>query len=165
MTENKTLQILKQAILMEKRGKAFYLKVADQAQDEEVKTFFNTMAEEEQHHMEMLTEHYKSYTDNGSFNLVDYEAESQVAQIVLDDNVKKKLSSADFEAAAISAAMFMEEKAISVYGARAESSDNPEEKALYSYLASWEREHLKFLSDIDRELTEKVWYDNNYWPF
>jgi rubrerythrin len=58
----------------------------------------------------------------------------------------------------------MEQRAIDIYGSRAESAEDPQEKALYRWLADWERSHLKLLSDLDRELTESIWYDNNFWP-
>ncbi len=47
------LEILKQAILLETRGKAFYQTAADQAQNKAVKDFFGTMAGEETIHIKM----------------------------------------------------------------------------------------------------------------
>jgi rubrerythrin len=75
------------------------------------------------------------------------------------------LSAADYEAAAISAAMSMEEKAIKLYSDRSAEAADPNEKALYQWLADWEKQHLHFLSAIDKELTEQIWHDNNFWPF
>ncbi|MEK6195467.1 MAG: rubrerythrin, partial [Deltaproteobacteria bacterium] len=70
-----------------------------------------------------------------------------------------------FESAAISAAMGMEERAITLYSGRAEEADDPEEKALYEWLAEWETEHLEYLARIDKEVTETIWHDNSFWPF
>ena len=75
------------------------------------------------------------------------------------------MSAADYEAAAISAAMSMEENAIKLYSNRSAEADDPNEKALYQWLADWEKQHLHFLSDIDKELTEQIWNDNSFWPF
>ena len=47
MSEDRATEILKNAILLEKRGQAFYAKVAQQADGEAVKKFFTLMAEEE----------------------------------------------------------------------------------------------------------------------
>jgi len=44
MENKKSTEILKTAILMEKRGKAFYEKVAEQASSQEVKKIFSMMA-------------------------------------------------------------------------------------------------------------------------
>ena len=56
--DDKTTEILKCAILMEKRGQAFYTKVAQQASGEVVKRFFEMMAEEEKNHIKILSEQY-----------------------------------------------------------------------------------------------------------
>ena len=43
--------------------------------------------------------------------------------------------------------------------------NDPNEKALYKWLAEWEEQHLYFLSEIDKELREQIWNDSNFWPF
>ena len=62
-------------------------------------------------------------------------------------------------------AMAMEKNAIKLYSGRAAETVDPAEKKLYQWLADWENRHLSFLADIDRELTENIWYDQNFWPF
>ena len=84
---------------------------------------------------------------------------------VLSRNLKDQLSAAGFEAAAVAAAMSMEERAIKLYSERAEAAEDAGEKALYRWLADWETEHLHFLAEIDRDITERVWTDNQFWPF
>ena len=61
--------------------------------------------------------------------------------------------------------MSMEKNAIQVYGRRAAEAQDPDEKALYRWLAEWETAHLDFLAKLDRELTEAIWHDNHFWPF
>jgi rubrerythrin len=167
MSEKSTLDILKNAILLEKRGRAFYRTVAEQAQHPAVKTFFGLMADEERMHVDLLSEQFKSYQGNGRFQTGSFGNESSgaVADRVLSEQMKTQIAAAEFEAAAISAALAMEKKAVELYSTRAGQTADPEEKALYEWLAQWERSHLEFLSDIDRELTEKIWNDNNFWPF
>ena len=58
MSADKTVEILKQAILLEKRGQAFYSQVAQQASGSAVKQFFNLMAEEEVKHVEILSNQF-----------------------------------------------------------------------------------------------------------
>ena len=166
MTDDKTTEILKNAILLEKRGQAFYGKVAGQASSKAVKEFFEMMADEEVKHVQILSEQFKAYQKNSQFNPGEYkDISGNIASSVLTQELKDELSAADYEAAAISAAMSMEEKAIKLYSGRAAESDDPNEKALYQWLADWERQHLHFLSEIDKELTEQIWYDNSFWPF
>ncbi|BBO75353.1 ferritin [Desulfosarcina widdelii] len=165
MTENSTLDILKSAILLEKRGKAFYRTVADQSTNTDVKEFFETMAAEEVQHVKILSDQYKAFKESGSFKAPDTSATGAVSQKVLTPEVKDRIAAADFEAAAISAAMLMEERAIALYSRRSDEAQDPEEKKLYRWLADWEKEHLDFLAAIDAELKERIWNDSGFWPF
>jgi rubrerythrin len=168
MTESKTTEILKMAILMEHRGKAFYNKVAEQTENEEVKNIFKLMADEEQTHIEFLSEQFAYYQKNQKLNpdkLGLSQTDDSIAKTILSSDLKKKLSAVGYEAAAIAAAMDMEKKAIAVYSERAESATDQSEKELYKWLANWENDHLNILAQLDKELMEQVWYDNSFWPF
>jgi rubrerythrin len=132
-----------------------------------MKQFFEFMADEELEHIEMLSRQFKSYQAEGLFLSSDgVDARSQAEpSSVLTDDIQKKISAAGFEAAAISAAMAMEQRAIHFYSDRAVATKDADERALYEWLAEWERGHLRLLNNMDKELTEKIWYDNQFWPF
>jgi len=165
--EGSTQEILKKAMLLEKRGMAFYGKVAEQAASEPVKEFFRTMAEAEAGHLETLSVRLKAVQAGKPFPPHSGGAAplKGIAAEVLNAGLKKEIAAAGFEAAAISAAIHMEESAIRLYSERAESAADPEEKALFRWLASWERGHLDFLMKMDRELIQKAWEDSSFWPF
>lgn len=167
MAEDKTTRILKNAILLEKRGQAFYKKVAQQTSSGAVKRFFEMLADEEQNHIQTLAEQFKTYQKQKKFdpNLLTDDRPSDIASQVLSQEIRNEISAADYEAAAISAAMAMEKSAIKLYSDRATDAADPAEKKLYQWLADWETRHLDFLADIDRELTEDIWYDQSFWPF
>ena len=166
MTDDRPIEILKSAILLEKRGMAFYAATAGQTSSRAVKEFFEMMADEEARHAEILSEQFRAYRRNKEFSPENnLEDRSGIAAQVLTKELKEYISAADFEAAAISAAMAMEKDAIRLYSGRAAEADDPNEKALYGWLADWEAQHLDFLAALDRELTEKIWFDNNFWPF
>lgn len=165
MTENNTLDILKQAILLEKRGEAFYRTAAAQSSNSDVKAFFETMAAEEVQHVKILSDQFKAFKQEGKFMAPDTSQAGGVAKNVLTPEVKARIAAAEFEAAAISAAMLMEERAIALYAGRGKDATDPEEKKLYQWLADWEKEHLEFLAAIDTELKERIWNDSGFWPF
>lgn len=167
METQKTLEILKMAILMEKRGYAFYSKVAEQTPDPEIQHIFLTMADEETKHIKFLSEQYIGFEKNHTFTKVELPdlANESFATLILTETVKNNIASAGFEAAAISAAIDFEKKAVEVYSKQAEISTDSNEKNLYRWLAEWEGGHLKILSDMDNELKEKIWNDNQFWPF
>jgi rubrerythrin len=166
MDESRSMEILKTAILLERKGKAFYSSVADKADDPDVKEFFQHMADEEDDHIRFLTEQFSHYVKNQKFRETELpKTEDSTAEQILSEKVKKQISAASFEAAAISAAIDFETRAVKVYSDRAESATDPEEKHFYQFLADWEKGHHKILHDIDKEVKEKVWFDNNFWPF
>ena len=159
--------VLKEALLLEKRGYAFYKMVSDNIQDKATRRFFELMADEEKNHIQLLSEELKMYQSRKKFtqNNFDDATSSQIADLVLSNPLQERISAAEFEAAAISAAMLMEERAIKLYAARANASTDTDEKRLYNWLADWERSHLKYLAEIDQALKEKIWNDNQFWPF
>ena len=159
------VDIIKGAILLELKGRAFYKNIAEQTKNEGVKEIFDTMAAEEEKHIAILSDHYTSLIENGTIKPKKYEERQEdVISNVLVKKVRDELTAADYEAAAITAAMAMEEKAVEFYSNRAETSQDEAEVALFRWLANWERSHLQFLNELDRELREKVWQDNQFWP-
>jgi len=167
MEENTMLDILKQAILLERRGKAFYENIAEKAENRAVQDVFDLLAKEEQKHIQTLSEQFKTYRKDKKFISGDlYKKDTgSVVSKVLTREIKEKISAAGFEAAAISAGIAMEERAIKLYSESAQNASDPEARALYEWLAGWEREHLNMLMDIDKSLLEKIWFDNKFWPF
>jgi rubrerythrin len=163
MSDNAT-EILKSAILLERRGKAFYTQVAEQAKSPEVKDVFQAMAKEEDLHIEQLSKQFAHYQKNKTFMAPSKPAEA-IHKAVLNPKIRGDIQAAGYEAAAISAAMAMEERAVKLYSDRAAAATDANEKALYKWLADWEKDHVKLLVEFDRELTERVWTDNHFWPF
>jgi len=167
MDNLKSLDILKNALIMEKRGEAFYKKVAEQTDNIDVKLIFSTMAQEEHLHIEFLSRQYARFFKHHTFEINEFPENTGIntANLILAENIKKNIAAAGFEAAAISAAIDMENKAIEVYTERAVNSTDPNEKKLYDWLARWEQGHHKLLYYLDQELKEKIWFDNQFWPF
>ena len=163
---NVALDVLKTAILLERRGKAFYTQAARQSESKSAKKIFEMMAEEEDAHIDFLVKQFKSYADNKQFMKIDEHPEEDDAAVeILTEKVKNEISAAGFEASAISAAIDFENRAIEVYSARAESATDPNEKEMYQMLADWEKTHHSLLHDLDKDLKEQIWNDNNFWPF
>ncbi len=159
--------ILKTAILLEHRGKAFYTTAARQTESEAVRKFFDRMAEEEDGHIQYLSRQFSEYEKTGSFGENTFEVPSNDVEAakILSEKIRMEISAAGFEAAAISAAIDFENRAIEVYQQRANTATDPNEKELYQSLADWERTHFHMLHKIDEDLKEQIWQDNNFWPF
>jgi rubrerythrin len=167
MENSKSLEILKTAILMEKRGNAFYAQVAEHTKSPEIKQIFQVLADEEISHIKFLSDQYSEYKKASKFLKFNMpkEAEEAIAREILSKNIKKQISAASYEAAAIGAAIDMENRAVEVYSERAINATDPNEKALYEMLAEWEKTHHKILYELDKQLKEDIWFDNQFWPY
>ena len=165
MNEMRTMEILKAAILLERRGKAFYLKVARHAENKDIRVIFEIMVEEEDDHIRILNEQFRHFTQTNIFKSIELSnRKNNTAIDILSEKIKRNISAASFEAAAIAAAIDMENRAIAIYTEQADAATDSEERIFYRWLAKWEKGHRQMLIDLDRELKEKVWNDQNFWP-
>jgi rubrerythrin len=163
---DKAIDVLKTAILLERRGKAFYTQAARQSESKSAKKIFEMMAEEEDAHIDFLTRQFKNYQINQEFLKNEPAPEEDEAVVeILTEQIKKEINAAGFEAAAISAAIDFENKAVEVYSRRAEEATDPNEKEMYKMLADWEKGHHHLLHKLNEDLKEQIWNDNNFWPF
>jgi rubrerythrin len=160
------LDILKNAILMELRGKAFYEHVAKMTQSDAVRNIFAFMAKEEQLHIEQLSDQYTHFVHDNSFKLKEFPmGDNGFVAKIMTKGISSQIDAASFEAAAISAAIDFESKAIEVYSQSAIKATDIAQKAIFTWLAEWEKGHHKILNQLNDELKEAVWYDNKFWPF
>ncbi|GAB4312028.1 MAG: hypothetical protein Kow0097_13660 [Candidatus Bipolaricaulota bacterium] len=157
--------ILKGALLLEKRGKALYEASARGAESEAVREIFLTLAQEEGRHIEVLSQAFADLMRTGQVTMAPpAQGPTEIATRVLTRAIETEISAASYEAAALYAAMALEERAVAFY-ADAEGKSSGEAKELYGWLAQWERSHLDLLTSLDQELRQRVWNDQRFWPF
>ena len=165
MDEDKRIEVLKGAMLLELKGKAFYESIAQQAGNPDVRQIFEIMAREEGDHYKILTTTYQRLLKEGAFQAAGLDSSpSDLWKRILTDNLRSQIAAAGFEAAAISAALALEDQAARFYAQSVDKSEDDSEKNLYRWLADWERTHLDFLTRLDQELREHIWFDQKFWP-
>ncbi len=163
---DKAVEVLKTAILLERRGKAFYTQAARQSESKSAQKIFEMMAEEEDEHIDFLVKQFKYYKEHHEFLAQEPHQEEDDSVIeILTEKIKNEISAAGFEAAAISAAIDFENRAIEIYSKRAEEATDKNEKETYQMLADWEKTHHHLLHKLNEDLKEQIWNDNNFWPF
>lgn len=168
MDKNRAIHILKEAILLERRGKAFYSNAAESTKSDAAKKIFTLMAEEEEEHIKYLSTQFAHFAKTEEFLKPEAPGRDDaevVTMKVLTEEFKKQVSAASYEAAAIAAAMDFELRAVKVYADRAIETNDPREKELYQILADWEKGHHEILQNLNDELKEEIWNDNKFWPF
>ncbi len=156
---------LKGAMLLEQRGQAFYRSAAEQTEVPEVRKMFELLAEEEQRHRQTLAKVYEELQRTGTFSAPSREGTAtDVAGTVLSPEVMAEISSASYEAAAVYAAMALEERAVAYYREQEEAATDKAEQDLYRWLAEWETGHLNALMGMEEDLRQRIWHDQNFWP-
>lgn len=166
MAEDAAIQVLKKALLLERQGKLFYEQVAAQTSSQAVKNLFGILAMEEGKHIDFLSQEFGQHALYGRFADLDLKGDMDtLARTILSEEVRRQITAASYEAAAISAAIELENRSVAVYSERASITSDPEEKALYQRLAQWEMAHQQFLAQINQDLIEEIWYESKFWPF
>jgi len=160
------LEVYKSAIMMERHGKAFYEHVASMTESDAVRNIFAFMAKEEQLHLEQLSIQYAHYMRNNTFLIKEFPlGDTGFVAKMLTKDICNQINAASFEAAAISAAIDFESKAVDVYSQAAKNATDVAQKAIFTWLSEWEKGHHRILNQLNAELREAVWYDNKFWPF
>jgi rubrerythrin len=162
---DKTLDIVKEAILLEHKGKALYESVTESTKIEGVQELFKMLVREEQKHIDLLTKQYSRILKGESPDASDLEqGDATVTATVISDDVVKEVHGAGYEAAVISAALEFEKNAVNFYSKQADAAETEGQQKLYRWLVRWEKTHLMMLAKLDDEIKERIWYDNQFWP-
>ena len=90
---DKAVEILKTAILLERKGKAFYTQVARQSESKSARKIFEMMAEEEDAHIGFLVRQFKNYADHHEFLVSETPHEEEDGHIeILTEQIKKEMA-------------------------------------------------------------------------
>ncbi len=153
----KALEILQSAINMEKDGREFYLKAAQDSKSSLAKNLFEVLAKEEIIHQEVISEIYEALKSGNQWpdariTPVHSENAENIFSAAIKDPQQQKAASDDLEAVGI--ALKMEEKAFKLYSGRAKESTYPAETEFYQALAHEEQKHITSLRDTEEYLID-----------
>jgi rubrerythrin len=164
MSTLRAIDIIKGALLLEHKGKALYESVVKTTKIEEIKDLFDFLVKEEEKHIQTLEKQFSVISGKAQpiENFPIGELES--TQKIITEKISKDVFGAGYEAAVISAALELEKNAVYYYSKHQESAETEDEKKLYKWLADWEKNHMQMLANLDKEIKEQIWFDNNFWP-
>ncbi|MGB2905780.1 MAG: ferritin family protein [Candidatus Aminicenantaceae bacterium] len=163
--DNRVLDIIKNAILLEHKGKALYDSVVKTTEVVAVKDLFSWLAEEEVTHIAFLGRQFRRLSRGEDLDASGIEeGHKQVVDSVLTLEIVQGVSGAGYEAAVISAALEFEKRAVAYYSEQAEKAETEAEKEIFGWLSKWEVTHMEMLAKVDDELKQDIWYDNQFWP-
>jgi len=174
----KDLDVIRQAILNEDEGAAFYAMAAEKTSDETLKEAYSHLKDEELEHGTWLRSLYdrlllKGASANLEWNTLaeimfnkDAEMRKQGKSPGLFSQADEKFEIAITDMAVFAAGALMERASIDFYTKASSETESEEAKKLYDVLVEWENVHLHELNTIHHDLM-KIWldkYDFTYSP-
>jgi rubrerythrin len=162
------LDALRQAITAEQEGYGFYLMAAKSTQDDQGRTVFQALAEEELHHAAYLKAQYRALAETGHI-----DAQVQLGRPhalagsspIFSPALRARIGEAHFEMSALGVGVHLEQSAIDFYRAQAQRATDPAVRRFFEELAEWERGHHDALLAQQRALQDDYWSQNGFAPF
>jgi rubrerythrin len=169
MQRGNVLEILKRGIKTEVDGFQLYKIVSEKTKDPKAKDVFKLLAEDEVKHEQMLREQYEKVKETGKFKFKKGDERSELDTTspypIFSEKFKEKLlKEQGFEMSALSIGILLEQNSINFYRDSGEKIEDSDAKALFSFLAEWEGEHLKALVNQQRVLQEDFWTEARFYP-
>ena len=157
MTE---LEVIRQAILNEDEGAAFYYMAAAKTDDEVLKEAYTHLKDEELKHGSWLRSLYERISKQEDSSNLEWktlgDVKGQSPRLFAQADTKFKMAITDM--AVFSAGALMEEASIEFYKKASAETKSAKAKELYDILIKWENDHLHQLKIIHEALM-KDWLD------
>lgn len=163
MTINKELTIIRQALLNEHEGQDFYTLAAKEATLDEARDAFESLAAEEQKHIDWLLDLYQSIKENRMENFDPSEYQEPPSPGLHNPKVIGR-ESGSLAVSVFGIGINLEKAAIDFYTAAAEKTTLPAAKDLYQLLIRWETQHLEQFEQEYDQLKEEWWDKQGFSP-
>jgi rubrerythrin len=161
------LEAIKTAIITELRGYEIYKAAAERATDPSAKLMFKKLADDERHHKEFLEKNFHSVLEKGEWavpatpeNLTPLDDSD-----IVNPDFLKRVKGGSFEMAVVAAGVELEMSAINYYKKAAEECPDEESSRVFRFLAEWEDDHLRGLSDLQDRLKDEYFASQGFTPF
>lgn len=156
----KDLDVIRQAILNEDEGAAFYSMAAEKTSDDTLKEAYSHLKNEELQHGTWLRSLSNRILQNEASANSEWDnlAEKQGKSTGLFSQADKKFKVAITDMSVFALGALMEQASIDFYKKASSETKSEEAKKLYDVLVDWEKVHLKELNTIHEALV-KDWLD------
>lgn len=144
------MDILEIAMKMEIDGQQFYLKGADQASNKELKKIYQTLADEEDRHLQIFRKMKESDLATASKLVSGPSPTVKLAKNIFQELSDKGVTSLgnESEKSVWTDALRLEEQAVEMYSGHAKDEKDAERKTLWERIADEERNHVHLISNI-----------------
>lgn len=160
------LNIVRQAILNEVEGGAFYEMAAAQATNTEVKAALDYLGKEEKEHEHWLRSLNGNLQEINAF-VFDWDKMMELPEVKspgIFDKAGEVFQFNAMELAIFGAGLLMEKNSVDFYQKAAEDAVTPEAKKLYEQLVKWETVHMEKLEQIYEMMKNEWWEKQRFSP-
>ena len=160
--DEKVLEPLRQGMINEIRGHAFYLEAAKRSKDAAGAKMFQSLAHDEETHLQVLQQQYQAITKKGQWlTLEDAKkaTEPPPKLSLFPEKAKNLLPAGADDLKALELAMGFEKRGYDLYKSAAATSADLTAKAMYEFLVQEEGRHYELLQNTHHYLKDKgFWY-------
>jgi len=153
------------AIQMEKDGYSFYIKAASQTDSDMGKTIFESLAQDEQRHLEVFQKMFEDKVSESEWNdLVDSSKKyAKIPIFPTDLNDASGMDAESTELDALRMAMDAEKEAIEYYGKIRKNLENQDVKNVIDEIIEQEKNHYSLLEkEFNHINTTGYWFEFDY---
>ena len=161
------LEALKTAIITELRGHEIYKAAAEKAKDPNARMMFEKLADDELVHKTFLEKNFKSILANGVWSVpaTPQNLSPLDHSDIITPEFLRRVKAGSFEMAVIATGVMLERTAIDYYTKAADECPDEESAKVFRFLATWEQDHLKALSELELRLKDEYFADLGFVPF
>lgn len=161
------LEAVKTAIITELRGLEIYKAAAEKAEDPSARQMFLSLADDEEAHKRFLERNFESLLKDGRW-AVPATPENLGAldhSEVITPDFLKRVKGGAFEMGVVAAGVMLERTAIEYYSQAANECPDEESAKVFRFLATWEKDHLESLQQLEVRLRDQYFADQGFAPF
>ncbi len=166
---NKTIELLKLAIMAEQDGYHHYLTASAITTDKKAREVFKSLAHDEELHRQTLLDGIAAYSQNRKWSIDKIKGRSKISSSgkspIFSDEFVKRIKDKHYEMSALSIGILLEQSSIEFYVKMKNSTKDVKLKTLLSVLVVWEKKHLEALVKQQKLFMSAYWEKARFQPF
>jgi len=166
---NKTIELLKLAIMAEQDGYHHYMTASAITTDEKAREVFKSLALDEELHRKTLLDGIAAYSQDKKWSVDKIKGRAKVSPSgkspIFSEEFVKRIKDKHYEMSALSIGILLEQSSIDFYAKMKNSAKDVKLKTLLSVLVAWEKKHLEALVKQQKLFMNAYWEKARFQPF
>lgn len=166
---DKTIELLKLAIMAEQDGYHHYMTASAITSDKKAREVFKALARDEELHRNTLLDGIAAYSRDKKWSFAKIDGKSKVSSAgpspIFSVEFVKRIKDKHYEMSALSIGILLEQNSIDFYTKMKSKTRNAKLKNLLSVLTIWEKKHLEALVKQQNLFMNAYWEEARFQPF